>query len=315
MRLAVLALTLAAAGAAAGQDSTTAGGSAGEQRVIQDNSFLLEEAYNQEPGIVQHINLFQRNWRSGEWLATFTQEYPVPKIQHQLSYTVPLQRLDTPSGSATGLGDIALNYRYQLVGSGEARVAIAPRLTLLLPTGDERRRLGSGSTGIQVSLPVSTVLTDDWIAHWNAGSTFTPSARNERGEKADTFGYNFGASVIWLGRAFNMMLETVWSSAQAVAGPGRTQRSTTFLISPGVRWAYDFPTGLQIVPGIGVPIGLGSSRGQYSILLYLSFEHAFWKSRVEPLTRRTPFQRTEAGPRPIAGSAPINPRGLPRRRS
>ena len=27
--------------------------------VIQDNSFLVEEAYNQEAGIVQHISTFQ----------------------------------------------------------------------------------------------------------------------------------------------------------------------------------------------------------------------------------------------------------------
>ena len=244
---------------------------------IQDNSFLVEEAYNQEEGIVQHINLFQRNSRTGGWIATFTQEYPVPGIQHQLSYTVLYQRLDASGETATGLGDIALNYRYQLVGNGEAQIAMAPRLTLLLPTGAERRRLGAGSTGVQVSVPVSTVLSGQWIAHWNAGATLTPSARNERGEKADTFGYNFGASVIWLGRSFNLMLETVWSSSESVAGPGKTERASTFLVTPGIRWAYDFPGGLQVVPGIGVPIGLGSSHGQYSILLYLSFEHPFWK--------------------------------------
>ena len=38
---------------------------------IQDNSFLIEEAYNQEAGVVQHINLFQRNWRTGEWLGNY----------------------------------------------------------------------------------------------------------------------------------------------------------------------------------------------------------------------------------------------------
>jgi hypothetical protein len=231
---------------------------------------------------VQHINLFQRDTRTGEWMAAFTQEYPVPGIAHQLSYTILYQRLDFSGGRAMGLGDIALNYRYQLVGNGEARIAIAPRLSLFLPTGDDRRRLGAGSTGIQVSLPLSTVLSPEWVAHWNAGATFTPSARNERGEKTDTFGYNFGASVIWLGQAFNILIETVWASAQTVAGTGKTERATDFLVSPGVRWAYNFPSGLQVVPGIGFPIGLGSSRGQYSILLYLSFEHPLWTPKSSP---------------------------------
>jgi hypothetical protein len=35
----------------------------------------------------------------------------------------------------------------------------------------------------------------------------------------------------------------------------------------------NFKSGLQIVPGIGVPIGVGPSRGEYGALLYLSLEH------------------------------------------
>jgi hypothetical protein len=276
MRRGVLALNLALVSfAAAGQDAAAPEEKSRTPPPIQDNSFLIEEAYNQEPGVVQHINVFQRNWRTSEWMATFTQEYPVPGIRHQLSYTVLYQRLDTSRGKVVGLGDLAVNYRYQLVGNGEARVAMAPRLTLLLPTGDDRHGLGAGSTGIQVSVPLSTLLSEDWVAHWNAGGTMTPSARNERGEKANTLGYNFGASAIWLGRAFNVLVETVWSSAQSVVGPGRTDRETSFFVSPGARWAYNFQSGLQIVPGIGAPIGLGSSRGRNSILLYLSFEHPF----------------------------------------
>jgi hypothetical protein len=53
-------------------------------------------------------------------------------------------------------------------------------------------------------------------------------------------------------------------------------QGTTF-ISPGIRWAYNFPSGLQIVPGIAVPLGVGSSKGEKAIFLYLSFEHPFAK--------------------------------------
>ena len=57
-------------------------------------------------------------------------------------------------------------------------VAVSPRLTLLLPTGNERRGLGSGGTGVQVMLPVSTVLTPTLVAHWNLGATTIPSKRH-----------------------------------------------------------------------------------------------------------------------------------------
>ena len=39
---------------------------------IQDNSLLAEEAYNQDTNVVQHINFFQRDTRTHDWVYTFT---------------------------------------------------------------------------------------------------------------------------------------------------------------------------------------------------------------------------------------------------
>jgi hypothetical protein len=114
---------------------------------IQDNSFLVEEAYNQEHGIVQHISTFTRMWNCEDWTYSFTQEWPFRGIRNQLSYTVPVLHR---GGAGTGLGDIALNYRYQLLG-GEGALHAAPRLTVLLPTGSERRGRGAGALGLQTN--------------------------------------------------------------------------------------------------------------------------------------------------------------------
>ncbi len=57
---------------------------------IRDNSFLIEEAYNQEWGVVQHVGTFRRVRGSAGWGATFTQEWPAPGERHQVSYTVPM---------------------------------------------------------------------------------------------------------------------------------------------------------------------------------------------------------------------------------
>src|SRR5947207_12032333 len=62
---------------------------------IMDNSFLIEEAYNQEAGVVQHIfnglYSFNRFTGVGEKRAdlSFTQEWPVYGQTHQFSYTIP----------------------------------------------------------------------------------------------------------------------------------------------------------------------------------------------------------------------------------
>jgi hypothetical protein len=78
---------------------------------------------------------------------------------------------------------------------------------------------------------------------------------------------------------FNVMLETVWLREETVVGPDRTERKNSFFVSPGVRWAHNLSTGLQIVPGIAFPLGLGSSRRERSFFLYLSFEHPMWRPR------------------------------------
>ena len=44
-----------------------------------------------------------------------------------------------------------------------------------------------------------------------------------------------------------------------------------------MRWAHNLKSGLQIVPGIAVPIGIGPSSGDTGVLLYLSFEHTLWR--------------------------------------
>lgn len=241
---------------------------------IQDNSFLVEEAYNQEFGVVQHISSVTL-LAGNNWTYTFTQEWPVPGQKHQLSYTLtPRQN----NGDGTGWGDTLINYRYQLIGSGETKLAVAPRISLILPSGDFRRSLSGGSTGIQYQIPASIVLAKKLVTHLNVGGTYLPDARNQSGDKAFTKGYNLGQSFIWLVHdRVNLMLENVFVGGENVIGPDAVQRTHQVLISPGVRWAYNFKNGLQIVPGVAAPQGVGSSAGQHGVILYLSFEHPFRK--------------------------------------
>ena len=239
---------------------------------IQDNSFLLEEAYNQEYGVVQHISTFQRI-EGGDWAYNFTQEWPLGGIRHQLSYTLPVERIE---GFGTGLGDIGLNYRYQLAGNPDARTIAAPRFTVLLPTGDEEEARGSGGVGFQVNLPLTLVLNDQFVTHWNAGATVTPSARSATGETSTTHSWNAGASLVWLARpSFNVLLETIVEDAQLLDAGGGVVSETGWVLSPGLRWAFDVSGGLQIVPGIAYSIGLGEGPDEDAVFLYLSLEHPF----------------------------------------
>ena len=246
-----------------------------ETKKIQDNSFLIEEAYNQEPGVIQHIQTFQY-MKDGTWGYTFTQEWPIKGQTHQFSYTIPVSHSTDPG--RTGMGDVALNYRYQLIN--KERIAIAPRFSLLLPTGRVKKDFGRGTLGYQTNIPLSLELSDKWVTHWNLGATFTPHRKGSDGGKANTFDLNAGASIIYLlSENLNLMLEAVWNSNQSVEADGKRKRDYTFFINPGVRYAIDFKSGLQIVPGVGFPIGVGPSRNEYGVFLYLSFEHPLFKQK------------------------------------
>ena len=130
---------------------------------------------------------------------------------------------------------------------GETRVACAPRLSLIAGSRDDPH------FGVQALVPVSVVINEHFVTHWNAGVTT---------EKGDTT-WNGGASVIYAARpSVHLMLENVWNSGDRA-----------LVVSPGIRWAHDFKSGLQIVPGLALPIDTRSH--EKAVLLYLSFEHPF----------------------------------------
>jgi hypothetical protein len=243
---------------------------------IRDNSFLIEEAYNQEWGVVQHVFTFARVSGVTGWGSTFTQEWPAPSERHQLSFTVPLLRSEAGAGFRTGIGDVALNYRYQFPMATGSRAAFAPRLSALLPTGREEWGHGSGAPGVQVNLPLSIELGAALVTHLNAGGSWIPSARAIGGGEATTTGLFAGQSFIWLMHPkLNFMVEAIYSDTEVAIGNDATAHEREFFIAPGLRGAIDFASGLQVVPGIAFPIGVGPSEDDTLLFVYLSFEHPF----------------------------------------
>src|SRR5205085_1770666 len=133
------------------------------RKPIHDNSFLIEEAYSQEAAVVQHISNLFFDRSLATWAYSLTDEWPLGGQRHQLSATIPLSSSAVGRGAA--VGDIALNYRLQLIGSGETRLAVTPRFTAILPTaGQDLRR---STFAAQAALASSVVATPGLILHTN----------------------------------------------------------------------------------------------------------------------------------------------------
>jgi hypothetical protein len=215
---------------------------------ITDNSFLVEEAFNQEAGIVQNIFTWTSG-RHGSWIGNFTQEWPAPGMRHQLSYSIPF----ASTGEATGMGDAMLNYRFQLREEGVRGPALSPRLTLVLPTGSEAEGLGSGTAGFDVSLPASKQFGDFYV-HANAEYVWLPDVQRIT---------RVAAGGIWRAAPmFNLMLESVVTFGESV------------ILSPGFRRGWNVGDR-QLVLGLAAPITRAEGRSVAALLTYFSLEMPF----------------------------------------
>jgi hypothetical protein len=232
---------------------------------IIDNSFLVEEAFNQDPRIVQNIVNWSR--QGGDWLLTYTQEWPAPGVRHQLSYTIPFD--------ASGIGDAYLNYRMQVLEEGPGRPAFAPRISVIVPTGR-----GPSSPGLQTNMPFSKQ-RGDWYCHWNGGLTWVRAP-----EHVSLLTPAIAGSAIYrLQPMVNLMLESVLSFDQRVAAPtpssttppaaiGR-ERSHTFTLSPGIRGGWNLDPETQIIIGAAIPVSWSQGKTSAGLFGYFSYELPF----------------------------------------
>jgi Putative MetA-pathway of phenol degradation len=249
--------------------------------VIEDNSFLIEEAYNQEPGVVQHI--FQSVYSSGPrqrgWAFAFTQEWPIYGQDHQFSYTVLGYHLINEGERQYGVGDTFLNYRYQALEEGPGKPAFAPRFSLIIPTGNRDKGTGNGVVGYQWSLPFSKKVAPRLALHANFGVTYLPHVQSPMNDgqlspKRSLVSSWVGGSAIYaLLPRLHLMLEWLGYIQDNINGSGRAVRTFNPLLSPGFRAAVVNEEDLQIVAGVGVPIGLNRQANNLAGFFYFSVEH------------------------------------------
>jgi len=226
---------------------------------IVDNSFLVEEAFNQEPRIFQNILNWSR--QDGDWFLTFTQEWPITGVRHQFSYTLPYSSIR----GSDGLGDTLLNYRLQVMEEGPGRPAFAPRISAIVPTGHLDR-----SSGVQFNLPFSKQHRDLYF-HWNSGMTWV-----HRADRPTLVIPQLAGSAIYRAAAMlDVMLESVLTFDQKYAdqnGTRATERDRTFILSPGVRGGWNLAADTQIIIGAAVPVTWSDGSSSAGIFGYFSYE-------------------------------------------
>lgn len=134
-----------------------------------------------------------------------------------------------------------VNYRYQLCSSDDW-AALAPRVSIVLPTGSFGKVLGRGVFGAQANLPASRRLAEHLVAHVNVGATMMPGVRGTNAAgvevKRTLTSINIGGSLIVLVSAnFVIMLEVVSNFLSEIGTTGGIEGTTVTILSPGMRYA------------------------------------------------------------------------------
>jgi hypothetical protein len=242
---------------------------------IQDNSFLIEEAYNQKPGEVQFLTRWQRERR--DWHLEVEAEWALASQDHQFSLGVPYAWLRTEEGqNVKGFGDLLLSYRYQVWYESVVLPAFAPRLGLVLPTGNRNRGTGDKSFGLGVNLPFSKIVSDRVTLHANASVVHLFDVEGQ----SPTDYRLAGSGIYAVTRDFNLLLEGVARWEETVNDLAQIEREFTFTINPGFRSAVNFPDESQLVFGFSVPVTLSrDSAPDYGLFFYLSYERDFLPKR------------------------------------
>lgn len=246
-----------------------------DDRLLQSNGLLVDTAYHQEDGEVQHSLTFSLSREDG-WASAVSQEWPLFSEKHQVSFSLPADLLVKRPDGSRGVGDFTLEYSYFLLGNNESRITVSPGVGVSLPTGSVSKGLGAGGAGASFKLPISVMLTRRFASNSTVEFGYVPSARNTDGDHFHIRNYELGQSFVWFARPkFNVLVEAVWERSRATNGGGFTEIESDAFLSPGVRWAHVFQNGVSLIPGVAVPVGVGTSRGDRGIFFYLAVEHRF----------------------------------------
>jgi hypothetical protein len=191
-------------------------------------------------------------------------------MTHQFSYTVPLARADRRAG----IGDVLLNYRYQLRQESTRGPAIAPRLSLVTPTGSTTNGFGSGVVGLQVNVAFSKQIRDLYV-HWNVGWTWLPRIAVTGGGHESLTSPQVAASGIWrVSPMFNLMVESIVQFEESIDERLHAMHERIVTISPGFRRGWNVGDR-QIVVGAAVPVSFADGDRRTALLTYVSYELPF----------------------------------------
>jgi hypothetical protein len=183
---------------------------------------------------------------------------------NQVEIIVPFSSVDGPSGRSSGLGDVALEYKRTLMHSLQRGNIFSATAEFVLPTGSERKGLGSGVAVFEPFVTFGQVLPRDAFVQMQAGFGLPM----ESGHDNEVFwraaiGASFEQTKF--GRVWSPMLEIL------AARPFVTGARIEWDLLPGAQVTLNRRQHVRLAGGVRLPVTDASVRRK-SVIVYLLWD-------------------------------------------
>lgn len=184
---------------------------------------------------------------------------------NQVEVSVPMAGAEGPAGAwAGGLGDIALGYKRTLAHSLERGNILSASGEVVLPTGSERRGLGSGVTVFEPFLTFAQLFPRDTFIQAQGG--FEIPASDDHDSEA-FWRAAFGQSLQQgrFGRTWSPMLEVLGSRALASGA------TTHWDLVPQAQVTLNARQHIRVNGGVRIPVNDREARST-TVIFYLLWD-------------------------------------------
>lgn len=242
---------------------------------IEDNSIFIDEAFNQDKGVQQHITTF--SFFREEVILHYTHELPLINERHQLSVTVPYSISNSQNKNYHGINDVTVAYQYWLLKK-DNRLMATPGIAFQIPTGDTQVNNQSGFAGLTGYLALSKRISDKLIIHTNGRLGYfkkikSPNQSSDLELPPTKFhSGTSGISFVWLvSDKLNFLIENINTREHEFINNKR-KTNNQYTLNPGLRTCFN-SRNTQFVLGASCPTNLvKNKKTELGFLFYLSIE-------------------------------------------
>lgn len=193
---------------------------------------------------------FHKGQEENLWILPLSIEYGVTDaFQVEVGWEVYKHRNPDDEASEQGIGDVEVEAMYSWMSISDLPVHAALAMGVLIPSGDEDKGLGEGST---VYEPVAILAAD--LDVLNGGQIFLNLGAEIDRDGSEKF-VNVGAFMA----VHNWVPSLEWN---------RSEEQEDRYLTPGLTWT----SGSAWNIGLGVPVGLEDEADDYRVILQIVYE-------------------------------------------